>query len=134
MILDTSAIIAAIGAEPDEPLYRAAMLDASALAISAVTVLETRIVLHVRYGEAAVREFDEMLENAGVLVVPFDAEAAKAAFDAFRKFGKGRGHPAQLNIIDCVAYALAKSRSESLLFKGDDFARTDVLAALPRGQ
>lgn len=132
MILDTSAIVAAIGSEPDGLLYRKAMLDARDLAISAVTALETRIVLYVRHGEAAVGEFDEMLQNAGVLVMPFDDETAKAAFEAFRRYGKGRGHPAQLNIVDCAAYALAKSRDEPLLFKGDDFARTDVQAGLPR--
>jgi ribonuclease VapC len=61
--------------------------------------------------------------------VSFDGEMARAAFDAFRRFGKGQGHPAQLNIVDCAAYALAKARSQPLLFKGGDFARTDVLSA-----
>ena len=64
-------------------------------------------------------------------MVPLDAEMARAAFDAFRRFGKGQGHPAQLNIIDCAVYALAKARSQPLLFKGDDFVRTDVAPVLP---
>lgn len=59
-----------------------------------------------------------MLEHAGIAVIPFDAEMATAAFEAFQRFGKGQGHPAQLNIIDCAAYALAKIRGEPLLFKG----------------
>jgi ribonuclease VapC len=63
-------------------------------------------------------------------VVPFDDEMARGAFDAFRRFGKGGGHPAQLNIIDCAVYALAQARSQPLLFKGEDFARTDILSAM----
>ncbi|MGY3035870.1 uncharacterized protein with PIN domain [Bradyrhizobium sp. USDA 4354] len=74
--------------------------------------------------------FDELLETAGIVVVPFDAEMAKAAFEAFQRFGKGGGHSAQLNIVDCTVYALAKLRSEPLLFKGADFAKTDIVAAL----
>lgn len=61
--------------------------------------------------------------------MPFDAELAAIAFDAFRRYGKGQGHPAQLNIIDCAAYALAKVRGEPLLFKGNDFEKTDISAA-----
>jgi ribonuclease VapC len=74
--------------------------------------------------------FEELLDNAGIVVVPFDDEMASAAFDAFRRFGKGQGHPAQLNIADCAVYALAKARSQSLLFKGGDFDRTDIRSAL----
>ena len=64
-------------------------------------------------------------------MVPFDDGMAMAAFEAFRRFGKGQGHPAQLNIVDCAVYALAKASSQPLLFKGDDFARTDIPSALP---
>jgi ribonuclease VapC len=130
MVLDTSAIVATIAHEPDGARFQNAMLDAATLAISSVTVLETRIVLHSRHGPAAVREFDEMLENAAITVAPFDQNLAVLAFDAFRLYGKGQGHPAQLNIIDCAAYALAKSLGEPLLFKGGDFAKTDILPAL----
>ena len=63
-------------------------------------------------------------------MVPFDDGMARAAFDAFRRFGKGQEHPAQLNIVDCAVYAAAKSHAQPLLFKGDDFARTDILSAL----
>jgi ribonuclease VapC len=121
MVLDTSAIIAAITNEPDGSRYRAAMLGADSLLISAVAVLETKIVLFARLGPEAVDLFDELLEKAGIVVVPFDDETAKTAFEAFRRFGKGQGHPAQLNIIDCAVYALAKDRSQPLLFKGGDF-------------
>ncbi|HEU0155025.1 MAG TPA: type II toxin-antitoxin system VapC family toxin [Stellaceae bacterium] len=128
--MDTSAIVAAIANEADGTRFRQAMLGAASLIISSVTVLETRIVLQSRHGDEAVREFDEMLENSGIGVVPFEAEMAETAFRAFRQYGKGRGHPAQLNIIDCAAYALAKVRGEPLLFKGDDFGKTDLRPAL----
>jgi ribonuclease VapC len=130
MVLDTSAIIATITNEPDSARYRAAMLGAESLLISSVAVLETRIVLFARLGAEAVGLFEELLEKAGIVVVPFDDEMAMTAFDAFRRFGKGQGLSAQLNIVDCAVYALAKERSQPLLFKGDDFTRTDVLPAL----
>jgi len=71
-----------------------------------------------------------LIEKAGIVVAPFDDEMARVAFDAFRRFGKGQGHPAQLNVVDCAVYALAKLRSQPLLYKGDDFARTDIPSAL----
>ena len=71
------------------------------------------------------------IQSASALaVVPLDAELAHAAFEAFRRFGKWQGHPAQLNIVDCAVYALAKSRDDTLLFKGDDFTRTDIAPAI----
>jgi ribonuclease VapC len=130
MVLDTSAIVATVTNEADGQRYRTAMLEADSLAISAVAVLETRIVLSSRFGTTAVAFFDELLETAGIAIVPFDADLAKGAFEAFRRFGKGGGHPAQLNIVYCAVYALAKARSQSLLFKGADFAKTDVVPAL----
>jgi|SRR5450755_4444414 ribonuclease VapC len=130
MVLDTSAIIATIGNEEDSSRYRAAMLGTETLLISSIAALETRIVLFARLGPDAVGLFDELLEKAGIVVVSFDDGMARTAFDAFCRFGKGQGHPAQLNIVDCAVYALAKSRSQPLLFKGDDFARTDIQSAL----
>jgi ribonuclease VapC len=129
MVLDTSAIIAMITNEVDGSRYRAAVLGADSLSISAVAVLETKIVLMARLGAEAVTLFDELLEGAGIVVVALDDEMARAAFDAFRRYGKGQGHPARLNIVDCAVYALAKTRSEPLLFKGEDFAKTDVQSA-----
>ena len=130
MVLDTSAIVATIAKESDAARFQNAMLGTTALVISAVTALEIRIVLHSRHGEAAVEAFDEMLEQAGIVIEPFDAQMAQAAFDAFLRYGKGRGHPARLNIVDCAAYALAKARGEPLLFKGSDFEKTDVQPAV----
>jgi ribonuclease VapC len=130
MVLDTSAVIAAITGESDSLRFQAAMRDAESLLISSVAALETRIVLFARLGLEAVGQFDELLQNAGIVVVPFDEEMARGAFDAFRCFGKGQQHPAQLNIVDCAVYALAKARSQPLLFKGGDFDRTDIQSAL----
>jgi ribonuclease VapC len=75
--------------------------------------------------------FERLLEDAGIVVVPFDDVMARIAFDAFRRYGKGQGHPAQLNIVDCAVYALAKTRSQPMLFRGVDFDRTDIQSALP---
>jgi ribonuclease VapC len=130
MVIDTSAIFAAIAGESDSALYRAAIKTASIRLISSVTLLETRIVLFSRIGPGAVATLDELMKRAEIIEVPFDAHQSAIAFDAFRRYGKGRGHPAQLNIIDRAAYALARSRDLPLLFKGNDFAQTDVTPAL----
>ena len=130
MVLGTSAIIATIANEQDSSRFRTARLSAESLLMSSVAVLETRIVLFARLGPEAVVLFEDLLENAGIVEVALDAEMARAAFDAFRRFGKGQGHPAQLNIIDCAVYALAKVRSQPLPFKGGDFDRTDIQSAL----
>jgi ribonuclease VapC len=129
-VLDTSAIVAAIAKEPDAIRFQSAIFDATSIVMSAVAVLESRIVLQSRHGRSAVEAFDEMLGQAGIAILPFDVQMAQLAFDAFRRYGKGRGHPAQLNIVDCAVYALAKMRGEALLFKGSDFARTDVQPAV----
>jgi ribonuclease VapC len=130
MVLDTSAIIATITNERDSSRFQAAMLGAESLLMSSIAVLETRMILCARLGLDAADRFEELLEKAGIVVVPFDDEMARAAFDACRRYGKGQGHPAQLNIIDCAVYPLAKVRSQPLLFKGGDFDRTDSQSAL----
>jgi len=130
MVIDTSAIIAAIAAEPDHDRYREAIKTAGIRLLSAVTMLETQIVLYARLGPASVTVFHELVDRATIAVVPFDDALAEAAFQAYRVYGKGQGHPAQLNIVDCAAYALAQSRGLPLLFKGNDFSRTDVNPAL----
>jgi ribonuclease VapC len=128
MVIDTSAIFAAIAGEEDSGIYRSAILSAPVRLMSAVTLFETRIVLTSRGGSKAMSDLDDLIETAAIVVVPFDSAMVEAAFDAFRRYGKGRGHKAQLNIVDCAAYALAKTRN---LFKGNDFAATDIMSALP---
>jgi ribonuclease VapC len=131
MVIDTSAIFAAIVGEPDSEIYQDAIDAASFRLISAITLLETQIVLVSRGGNNAISICNQMIDRGGILVAPFDATMADAAFDAFKRYGKGRGHKAQLNIVDCAAYALAKARDLPLLLKGNDFAATDIKSALP---
>ena len=131
MVLDTSAVVACLAGEPEAAPMRALIAGADALTISAFTVFECRVVLGRLFGEAMVREFELLLAKAGVEVVAFDEEQANVAHAAYLRFGKGTGHPAQLNLGDCAAYALAVSRGEPLLYKGADFRHTDVESALP---
>jgi ribonuclease VapC len=97
--------------------------------IAAATWTESRIVIFSRSGEAGLVALDELKAAAGIEIVPVTESLADLAFEAFRRFGKGR-HPAGLNFGDCFSYALAKERNEPLLFKGDDFPRTDVSPAI----
>jgi ribonuclease VapC len=131
MVIDTSAIIASLTDEPDAPLYRAALKGADACAMSAFNSFETRIVLMRAYDVSLIRDFDALLTKLAVRVVPFDTDQVILAQDAYRQFGKGTGHPAQLNLGDCAAYALARQLGQSLLFKGGDFAKTGIAAVLP---
>lgn len=102
------------------------MEDSAVRLVSAVSVLEAGILAEARKGDDGSRELDAFLKDADLQIVPFDAEQASIARLAYRLFGKGR-HPAGLNFGDCASYALAKSADEPLMFKGDDFSKTDVL-------
>jgi ribonuclease VapC len=129
MVVDTSALLAILTNEPDAAVYRSAIEADDVRLVSAGTFLEAGVVVEARYGEAGGRELDLLLHKAEFEVVAVDAEQAELGRAAFRRFGKGR-HPAGLNLGDCFAYALAAARGEPLLFKGDDFRRTDVAAVL----
>jgi ribonuclease VapC len=129
VILDTSAIMAMLQEEPEAPAMEEALAAASAIAISAPSLVEASMVCEGRAGEKGARQLDSLLERLRPEIVPFTAELAALAREGWRRYGKGR-HPAGLNMGDCFAYALAKSRNQPLLFKGDDFARTDVKAAI----
>jgi ribonuclease VapC len=125
MVIDTSAIVAIALNKPDAAELEVRIADDPVRLISAATVLEATIVLETRLGDAGGREFDLWLLKIGAEIVPVDAEQADAARRAWRRFGKGR-HAAALNYGDCFSYALALARGEPLLFKGEDFAKTDV--------
>ncbi len=125
MVIDTSAIVAIALDEPEAAAFEERIADDPVRLISAATVLEAAIVLESRLGEAGGREFDLWLLKVGADIVPVDADQIAAARRAWRRFGKGR-HPAGLNYGDCFSYALAFSRDEPLLFKGEDFTRTDL--------
>lgn len=129
MIVDSSALIAILFKENEAPAFASAMRDASSRAIAAPTVVEAALVVEGRSGPAMGAELDDLLGTMDAEVVPFTAEHAALAREAWRRYGKGR-HPAGLNLGDCFAYALAKARNEPLLFKGEDFAQTDVKAAI----
>ncbi len=129
MVIDTSALVAILGMQPEAArLAQAIEADPSRL-VSAATVVEAGIVVESRYGEAGGRELDLLLARAGCSVEPVTAEQADVAREAWRRFGRGR-HSAGLNFGDCFGYALARVSGEPLLFKGDDFPATDV-AAVP---
>jgi len=129
MVLDTSAIFAAIAGETDSAAYRSAIRNAPVRLMSAVTLLETRLVLFSRMGNDAIDKLDVLIQRAQIAVVAFDGAQIDIAFDAFKRYGKGQGHPAQLNIVDCASYALARSHDLPLLFKGNDFSQTDIKSA-----
>jgi len=130
MVIDTSSLICILLGEPEAEQFarRLAATDADH-AMSAVTWFETMLVITGRRGEAGRQSLTDLLEFGRVTVLPVDARVAATAYQAWLDFGKGR-HPAGLNFGDCFSYALAKERSEPLLFKGDDFSKTDVLAVL----
>ena len=104
---------------------------AEVLRVSAGTYVELGVVVDGRRNAALTRRLDELLEEAAVVIESVTPAQARIAREAYRDFGKGSGHPAQLNFGDCLAYALAKDKAEPLLFKGDDFHHTDVRRAIP---
>lgn len=125
MVLDTSALLAILRDEPERRSFNAAIEAAASRSVSTATFVEASIVIGARYGGDGLRDLDLFIAKAEIALVPVDAEQAHVARDAFLRFGKGR-HPAGLNYGDCFSYALAKTLGEPLLYKGDDFSRTDV--------
>ena len=128
LAVDTSALIAVIRSEPEASQILDVLGRAEQSFLSAATLLEASIVTVGKGGES--ERLDILVQRAALEVVPFSAVEASAGAEAFRKFGKGSGHPAKLNFGDCFAYALAKTRNLPLLFKGDDFIHTDIEPAL----
>ena len=125
MIVDTSAVLAILFDEPDARHFARALAGASRCHMSAANYLEAAMVLESRRTTAVGFELDLVLERTPIDLVPVTVSQAQAARRAWRRFGKGN-HPAALNFGDCFAYALAESTGEPLLFKGRDFALTDV--------
>jgi ribonuclease VapC len=130
MIVDTSAIFAILREEADALSMAAALADADVLRISAGTWIELEAV-RVRSGNGRGRAgFDAFLAAFPFVIEPVTTEQAALGRLAYRTYGRGTGHRAKLNLGDCFSYALAKSRNEPLLFKGDDFSQTDIIPAL----
>jgi ribonuclease VapC len=128
MIIDTSAIIAILRDEPEAMSCARAIADATIRRVSAVNFVESAVVIDASRDPIATRRFDDFIKAAGVSIEPITATQAQIARGAYRDFGKGSGHPAKLNFGDCFAYALAKESGEPLLFKGGDFAHTDIVS------
>jgi len=128
MVVDTSALLAILFGEPERDPYIALLAQATDPVISTATLVEASIVMQAREGDDGVRDLDELLATAAVRAVAVDTNQARLAREAFARFGKGRA-PAGLNFGDCFAYALAQATGRPLLFKGADFARTDVRSA-----
>lgn len=131
MVIDTSAIAAIALNEPEARNLHERIADDPVRLISAATVLEAAMVIEARFGEAGGADLDLWLHKIGVEIVAVTAEHADQARRAWRRYGKGR-HPAGLNYGDCFSYALARLTDEPLLFKGDDFSKTDIRSAWHR--
>jgi ribonuclease VapC len=126
MIIDTSALIAVLRNEPEAPAFAIAMAEADKCLISAANYLEAAIVIDGSRNPVASRRFDDFIREAQIAIVSVTEEHAKIAREAYRDFGRGSGHAAQLNFGDCFAYALASATGDSLLFKGKDFVPTGI--------
>ncbi len=129
MVIDTSSIVATIFHEPERASFREIIASQTRLVISAVTLHETSVVVVGKKRDTlAALEVDNFLRVFAIEIVAVDADGARAAREAYFRYGKGY-HPAGLNLADCFSYSLARSRNEPLLFKGDDFLKTDIVPA-----
>jgi ribonuclease VapC len=128
MVVDTSAITAMLVDEPERELFEDLILRTPTVVISVTAVVEISIVLRQKRRDHQADKLDELLSELRIDVRAIDPHLGTLARDAFALYGKGR-HPAALNFGDCFSYALAKARDDVLLFKGDDFARTDIVPA-----
>ncbi len=130
MIIDSSALLAILRNESDAAKFVKAVATAQTARISAASYVETACVIDSSRDPVASRQLDLFLKTAQITIEPVTEIQAKLAREAYRDFGKGSGHPAKLNFGDCFSYALAKVYNETLLFKGKDFTKTDIIAAI----
>lgn len=129
MIVDTSALLAVVFDEPDEPKFADALIDAQVLRMSVANWFEAAMVVDSRDNPKAAIRFEDLIQMLKIQLVPVSLNLAYRCLTAHGHYGRGN-HPARLNYGDCFAYALAKETGEPLLFKGNDFAQTDVEPAL----
>lgn len=130
MIVDTSALVAILKREPEQAAFSSLLESTQNVSISAVTYFETSIVIDSLRQPTVSRQLDDVIVRAGITIEPVTVEQARIARQAYRDYGKGSGHKANLNFADCFSYALARDKREPILFKGDDFAHTDLRPAL----
>jgi ribonuclease VapC len=129
IVADTSALVAILRREPEADDFLRIIIRSGSCLVLSVSIMEASLVLAGREGDdTSWLGLDQLIARAGIEVVPQDRLLAEIAREAFLRFGKGR-HPARLNMGDCAAYALARSRGLPLLFKGGDFSKTDIVAA-----
>ena len=126
IVVDSSAVCAVFFHEPERDAFSLAIDGEDRCLISAVNAHETATVLRGKLGREAASAFWRWLQENSVEIAPFDEFQARAAADAFDRYGKGIDPNARLNLADCAAYALAKTMNAQLLFKGDDFVHTDI--------
>lgn len=126
MVLDTSALLAVLLAEPEAPAIVAAIAKDPSRLLGAPSLVEAAAVMNARKGPGGEVALDALLERLDIQIVDMTATAAKLGRLGYSRFGKGVGEPAVLNYGDCLAYGVAMAHREPLLYKGDDFSRTDV--------
>lgn len=129
-MIDTSALLAILLAEPDFEAVVEAIVGAEPRLVGAPTLVEAAAVMAARKGPQGEVALDALLQRLDIEVIPMTPEAATFARSAYARYGKGIGSPAVLNYGDCLAYGVARAAGEPLLFKGDDFAHTDIEVAL----
>ena len=129
MIVDSSALVAILKREPERQRFTQLLKDAAEVRISAATYFEVSIVIDSARDPITSRMLDDLIESSKILIEPFTVDQVQIARQAYRDFGRGSGHRANLNFGDCFAYALARAKREPLLYKGDDFVHTDVRSA-----
>ena len=130
MVVDTSALMAILLDEPDAPVFALSLERSRSTVISSATLLEAGIIAMRRVARTDASAVFRLIDGADISVRPVDEEQAKIAIGAYARFGRGSKHPARLNYGDCFSYALARALDQPLLYKGDDFARTDIRSAL----
>lgn len=125
MVIDSSALLAILQNEPERRAFNESIEAAEQVLLSTASFVEISMIVESRLGSDGVRDLDLFIAKARITLIPVDEEQAHLAVQAFRRYGKGR-HPAALNFGDCFSYALARAQADALLFKGDDFAHTDI--------
>ncbi len=133
MVIDTSALMAVLLGEPESETFARLIAADPKRLVSSFTALESGIVIEAKKGDAGGRELDLLMHRSEMEIVAMDSRQFEIARTAWRLYGKGR-HPAALNIGDCCAYALSKYSGEKLLYKGDDFSKTNISSVLPAPQ
>ena len=126
MVIDTSAILAVLQNEPERDALLHSIVEAPVLRMSAASYVEAGIVLESRFGSLGVHQLILLISQADIQIDYVDREQAEYALAAYRRYGKGR-HAAGLNYGDCFSYALAAAKEEPLLYKGEDFSKTDIV-------